>query len=211
MRYGLRSTGLDIGAAGIGGGVGYAYYDDASGALHGAQLGMMAGLGVGGLGRLGRRAFAPRAGAASRAKGYDDWFPFWHDRGGETFAWRVKDRKLIGPKYLPGTRIEDRPGTIAYLDSVAHESVHRFVIKHLPSVHDLGNLRVADVPLGASIKYLEEVVAYGVGHLRVGRVHGVPFSVFEPALSKSLTGGEKAVAISTFLAAGGWGIYEYNN
>lgn len=66
------------------------------------------------------------------------------------------------------------------------------------------------MPVGAPVKYLEEVVAYGVGHARAGRIHGLGFNVVEPLLSGSLTNGEKAVTLFTILV-GGWGIYEYNN
>ena len=159
-----------------------------------------------GLGRLR----TPGAGVAGRAKGFGDWFPFWHDRGGQTFAWRVINRRFLGPKYLPGVINKDVPGTRAYIDTAAHEAVHAAIIRHLPSVYDAGNLRIGSLPIGAPVKYLEEVLAYGVGHLRAGRIHGVPFSVFEPLLSTSLTNREKAVSVFTMLV-GGWGIYEYYN
>ena len=159
--------------------------------------------------RLGKRGISGGT-VSGRAKSHSDWFPFWYDRGGYTRAFKVADRKLIGPKYLPGTIINDKLGTTAYLDTKAHEAVHRFVIRHLPFFHDLGNLRIANVPIGAPVKYIEEVVAYGVGHARAGRIHGLGFNVVEPLLSESLTAGEKAVTWFVIFA-GAWGVYEYTN
>ena len=102
---------------------------------------------------------------------------------------------------------------ILRLDTAAHESFHAFIYKHLPSIADAGTARLGSLPIGAPVRYLEEVIAYSIGHLRVGRIHGVIFSPLEVLWSISLDRDEKRVILGLGMlagsAAGGWWAYEH--
>jgi hypothetical protein len=137
-----------------------------------------------------------------------EWLVFWKDRGGETRITPIPagQRTLLGPKYTTQVINRDRPGTVGHLDTEAHEGFHELVAKHLPSVSDAGDLKIKNIPIGAPIKYLEEVGAYTTGHLATGRLHGVPFAPLEAftSLQKSEV---RTVAVCGVLAGGGYIVY----
>lgn len=74
-------------------------------------------------------------------------------------------------------------------------------------ITDLGDARVARIPVGAPIKYLEEVFAYALGHGAAGRIHGIPFAPLEAF--GSLEAGEIAVTLTTGTGLAGLGVGSY--
>ncbi len=68
-------------------------------------------------------------------------------------------------------------------------------------ITDLGEARLLNIPVGAPVKYGEEVAAYATGHLAAGRLHGLPLVPIE-ALG-SLSPGERVFVIVTGAGAGG--------
>ncbi|RCS49488.1 hypothetical protein DTL42_13265 [Bremerella cremea] len=143
---------------------------------------------------------------------YDDWASLVSTRGGRTQGFQITNGRFLGPRYAPSIRNLDRLGTIDYLDTAAHESFHAFIYKHLPGIADASEATLGRIPIGAPIKYLEEAAAYGIGSLRVGRLHGVISSPILPFLSDSLNGYEKLVAAPFAIGGitlGAWSIYDY--
>jgi large repetitive protein len=95
----------------------------------------------------------------------------------------------------------------ARMDTAVHEGFHALVGKHLPSVWKAGDATLFKIPVGAPIKYVEEVFAYAVGRGGALQFHGIPFAPIEAF--GSLSRGE---AITTIIfGVGAYGTYEYFN
>lgn len=146
------------------------------------------------------------------------WFNFLADRGGETvptgygatyggnLSWA--NRLGLRQGYSTTIRNFDSGGSwFARTDTAVHEGVHALVAKHLPSVWNAGDATLFKIPVGAPIKYVEEVFAYAAGHGGALRFHGIPFTPIEGF--GSLTAGESITTI--IVGIGGYGIYEYFN
>jgi hypothetical protein len=74
----------------------------------------------------------------------------------------------------------------------------------------LGQLRIGSIPVGAPIKYLEEVVGYTIGHIAAFRPHAIP-TVPIQAL-RSLDPGERAVTLATMgLGLAGYAVYKHGH
>jgi hypothetical protein len=110
--------------------------------------------------------------------------------GGET-----RLRRLSGwwPRYQVSVRNYEQPGTIDWWDTAVHEGVHALVARYAGPITWLGILKLGPIPIGALVKYAEEVVARAIGHVAVGRLHGVlitPLTAFG-----SLTLGEGVTTV----------------
>jgi hypothetical protein len=88
----------------------------------------------------------------------------------------------------------------ARTDTAAHEGLHSLIGQHLPSVWDAGSLTIGRFPIGAPVKYVEEVAAYGVGHTAAFRFHALPFAPLEAF--GSLNAAERWVAGGSLLGGG---------
>ena len=153
---------------------------------------------------------------ANRAK--SGWFNFRGDLGGETiaagygekytgiFSW--VNRLGLRQGFSTTVRNFDAGGSwFAKIDTAVHEGFHALVGKHLPTVWKAGDATLFRIPVGAPIKYVEEVFAYAIGHGGALRFHGIPFAPLEAF--GSLSRGE---AITTVIfGVGGYWIYEYFN
>jgi hypothetical protein len=158
----------------------------------------------------------PAMTAAERGR-IGDWFNFFKDQGGRTIpvgkgspyengfanglGLRQGYRSVIENKDIAGS-------WFARTDTAAHERFHSVIGQHLPSIWDVGDLTVGGVPVGAPIKYLEEVGAYGVGHAAAFRFHAIPFAPLE-AFGSLNTASERWVAAGA-LVGGGAAVYYYN-
>lgn len=153
---------------------------------------------------------------AARAK--SGWLNFRGDLGGATLAtgygakyggklsWA--NRLGLRQGYSTTVRNFDAGGSwFARMDTAVHEGFHALVGKHLPSVWKAGDATLFKVPVGAPIKYVEEVFAYAAGHGGAFRFHGIPFAPIEAF--GSLSRGETITTI--IFGIGGYGIYEYFN
>ena len=143
------------------------------------------------------------ADAGSRGK-FMDWFNPWGDLGGQTtitgqgasYTGRLAWLNKLGLRQgmVPHIQNYDAGGHwAARLDTQAHEGVHAILARYVPSVWKAGDATVAGVPVGAPVKYLEEVVAYSVGHIASARIHAVPFAPVEAF--GSLTAAERLTTI----------------
>ena len=126
----------------------------------------------------------------------------------EHLAGETRWSRLPGWWWWPRYRIEVRnyaqPGTVDWWDTAVHEGFHALVDRYAGPVTWLANLKLGPIPVGAPVKYAEEVVAQAVGHAAVGRLHGVvvaPLTAFQ-----ALTLGESV----TTVVMGGAGVGVYN-
>jgi RHS repeat-associated protein len=69
----------------------------------------------------------------------------------------------------------DHFARINALDTGFHEAFHAWFARYFPTLRNLSRVESG----GAIARYPEEVIAFGLGRLRVGRVHAVPFAPFE--------------------------------
>jgi hypothetical protein len=158
----------------------------------------------------------PVTGAQSRAK--SGWINFWDDVGGETIpidygakytgklSWA--DRLGLKQGYSTVVRNDDVSGSwFARMDTAVHEGFHALVGKHLPSVWDAGDATFLTIPVGAPIKYVEEVFAYAVGHGSAFRFHAIPLAPIEAFGSLS----PKESITTIVFGLGAYMIYEYFN
>jgi hypothetical protein len=173
---------------------------------------------------FGREAFesglrnAP-VNAATRGKS-SGWFDFWADRGGVTEAvsygskyggnlhWANKLGLRQG--YETVVKNFDAAGTwFARTDTAVHEGFHALVGRHFPTIWKLGDSKLLGVPIGAPVKYMEEVLAYGLGRGASLRLHGVPLAPLEAF--GSLSRAEGITTIVFGVGVGAYGLYEYFN
>jgi len=121
--------------------------------------------------------------------------------GGSTISTRLPG---WWPRYQVTVYNYEQPGTVDWWEAAAHEGVHALLSKYAGPIKWLGGLMLGPIPVGAPIRYAEEVVAYSIGHLAVGRLHLVPVTPIEAFWS--LTWGE----IITTLVMGGAGAGVYS-
>lgn len=76
--------------------------------------------------------------------------------------------------YQTVTTIDEGGSVFGRFETAAHEKIHSVIGEHLPSVWKAGDRVAGGVPVGAPVKYFEEVLAYGGGRLAAGRVHLAP-------------------------------------
>jgi hypothetical protein len=145
-------------------------------------------------------------GTTSR-RSFGSWFRYWNDAGGETLYHRAPNPTFFRMYSQIVVHNFETPGTAAYLDTAAHEGLHALVGRRIPVITALGDAKVLKIPVGAPIKYVEEVAAYATGHLAAGRLHGLPFVPLEAFAS--LTRREGLVVIASG-AGGGYAIYKFN-
>jgi RHS repeat-associated protein len=124
-------------------------------------------------------------GAAGGAGGGNrSWWAYWDDLGGSTDLGQVGPRRNFGNRYNPTVTNHDVPGTWAWLDTAAHEGTHASIGRNFPIIWDLGDYSIRiggrTVPVGVLVQYAEELLAYTIGRLRVGRVHALP-AIFRDA------------------------------
>ncbi|WP_339748326.1 hypothetical protein, partial [uncultured Rubinisphaera sp.] len=156
---------------------------------------------------------------ATTGRQSSSWLNFWGDLGGETIPIRnVGDNytgnlewlNKLGLRQGYSTHIinDDIGGSwFAKMDTQAHEGFHAVVARHLPSVWDICDARFMSIPVGAPVKYLEEVIAYSIGHGAALRFHGIPFSPIEAFGSLTRSEG----IYTAMFGLGGYGVYEYFN
>ena len=107
------------------------------------------------------------------------WFKFWDDAGGGTHWHEPTGVPLFRRWKLKNVTNRNPEGTWGHIDTKWHEATHVAIGKYLPQVKDLGR-----VPLvGPWVKWGEEIVAYSVGHLSVGRLHALPLTPVSGMLS----------------------------
>lgn len=120
------------------------------------------------------RLVTRRTGAPDNA-GPQKWFNFLADQGGETvptgygaaYGGKLSWANRLGLRQGYSTTIRnfDSAGSwFARTDTAVHEGFHAIVAKHLPSVWKAGDTTLFKIPVGAPIKYVEEVFAYAAGH-----------------------------------------------
>jgi hypothetical protein len=189
----------------------------------GSWVGFVADLAIGGafksIGRVfGKELLEQGTRIAANSAGRQKWFNFLADQGGETvatgygaayvgnLAWA--NRLGLRQGYSTTIRNFDSAGSwFARTDTAVHEGFHALVGKHLPSVWKAGDATLFKIPVGAPIKYVEEVFAYADGHGGALRLHGIPFAPIEAF--GSLTAGESVTTI--IFGIGVYSIYEYFN
>lgn len=156
------------------------------------------------------------------------WIDFWNDRGGwtQTVGGPLGRQLGIFPVYNSNITNNDLPGTWAFRDTQAHESVHQFVFRHVGIVSWLQDRRLGPIPIGAPMLHIEETVAYAVGHAAALRLYAIPFAPFEAFASMTpgqslvtgalmagagvLVGGPVGVALGTVALAGlAWNWYNH--
>jgi hypothetical protein len=157
------------------------------------------------------------AGVGAR-RSVGDWWRFRADLGGETvpmgfgapYTGSLAPLNRLGLREGYSTVVHnfDAAGSwFARTDTAVHEGFHALVAQHLPSVWRMGDLTIGRLPIGAPIKYVEEVLAYGIGHAGSFRIHAIPFAPLEAFGSLS-----RAEALTTVaFAAAGYGAYSYYN
>ena len=146
------------------------------------------------------------------------WFSWWRDEGGWTA--KVSDDGLSyysGPKrWLKGYRSTIRnydadlgSSWASIRDTHYHEAFHAFIMKYLPAYSNLAHMKLGPVPVGAPLRYLDEVGAYTFGHLMTGRLHAIPFAPVEAI--GSLTRGQALVMGAVYMGLGGLAAYELDD
>jgi RHS repeat-associated protein len=146
------------------------------------------------------------------------WFSWWRDEGG--WAAKVSDDGLSyysGPKrWLKGYRSTIRnydadlgSSWASIRDTHYHEAFHAFIMKYLPAYSNLAHMKLGPVPVGAPLRYLDEVGAYTFGHLMTGRLHAIPFAPVEAI--GSLTRGQALVMGAVYMGLGGLAAYELDD
>ena len=189
----------------------------------GSWVGFVADLAIGeafkAIGRVfGKELLEQGARNAANSAGRQKWFNFLADQGGETVATGYRaayvgnlawaNRLGLRQGYSTTIRNFDSAGSwFARTDTAVHEGFHALVGKHLPSVWKAGDATLFKIPVGAPIKYVEEVFAYAAGHGAALRLHGIPFAPIEAF--GSLTAGESVTTI--IFGIGVYSIYEYFN
>jgi len=178
--------------------------------FHGESFGQalpinIAGAFLGNLADLAITALKPiftRMKQTSAYTKFMDWFAYWKDRGGVT-AVSPRGRIFINNR-------EITPGSFAWRDTQAHEAFHAWLMRDVRIVPFLGELHLGPIPVGAPIKYLEEVAAYTIGHIAAFRPHAI-LTVPRQAL-RSLDLGEQAVTLVTMgLGAVGYAVYKHGH
>ncbi|MFO0761893.1 MAG: hypothetical protein U0359_35960 [Byssovorax sp.] len=106
------------------------------------------------------------------------------------------------------TNLDATSGGAAAIDTAAHEGFHALVARHIPTIWKMGDAQVGVIPIGAPVKYLEEVAAYGVGHVAALRPHGVIVAPIEAF--RSLKTAEQATTLGTMAIGGAAGYAIYN-
>ncbi|WP_437275192.1 RHS repeat-associated core domain-containing protein [Sorangium sp. So ce375] len=158
----------------------------------------------------GAGAATSEAASAAGQRFYNpgEWLRYWGDQGGHTtlnrvpFGGRLAFLNRLGlTRYNPVITNNEAPGTFAFLDTAAHEGTHAFIARNLPFITQAGEATIRGFPIGGSIAYLEEVVAYSVGHVAALRLLALPLVPIEAF--GSLTFGQGAVAVGTFVLVGG--------
>jgi RHS repeat-associated protein len=176
-------------------------------ALTGAIIGGITG-GIGG-------AFAARAAArsstavnsGSSVRGrFTEWLNLFGDQGGQTNYARIPGTRFW-PRFNTNVTNNDLPGTWGYLDTAAHEGFHAGIGRYAGIITLAGDARLGPIPIGAPVKYLEEVFAYSIGHGAALRFHGIPLAPIEAYGSLSRSEGLFVFGLKGTIG-GGIGLYE---
>ncbi|NOT27672.1 MAG: hypothetical protein HOP16_16420 [Acidobacteria bacterium] len=127
-----------------------------------------------------RRAALQQGLRAIASRGWSllkEWWFFRRDLGGATNGLGYGPFRLWMRTAIQNT---DRAAgrMIAAADTAFHEGFHALMAK-VPFWWAATEARLAGRPIGAGLMWAEEAVAYAVGHLRVLRLHAIPFAPLE--------------------------------
>jgi len=126
------------------------------------------------------------AGAATRVRGrVTEWLWWLGDRGGSTTFTRIPGSL----NFNTAVQNFEAAGTWAFRDTAAHEGFHALIGRRAGWITRAGDFTIRGVPVGAPVKWAEEVFAYGIGHANALRVHAIPFAPLEAFGSMSLREG----------------------
>ena len=147
-----------------------------------AGVGARAGASVSGS-RLTLTEFKDGEGMFTAGGRLDRWFRFWkYDKPAAT-VWD-EPAKVLGGWWTVGKVesliVRDPRFSAAWFDAMAHKGVHMLSGKLLWPLKAYINTSHEGAILLGWVKFGEEFIAYNVGHLAVGRLHGVgPFALYE--------------------------------
>ena len=153
------------------GGSGRSAAPDASGRGQGQW-----GRGCGRRFRRGRDRVSNRLGAIARGWMGGPSGPFWkYDRTAETAM--SEGRPILGGLWTLGKLdtlvLRDARYSIGWFDALAHEGVHILSGKLLWPLKSFIHNNQTGALLFGWVRFVEEFAAYNVGHLAVGRLHGL--------------------------------------
>ncbi len=110
---------------------------------------------------------------------FSEWANWRGDKGGVTKIVRQINTSTWWPRFQTVVKNFEIPGTWAFRDTAAHEGFHALLARYAGIVWKAGDARLGPIPIGAPVKYVEEVAAYAIGHSAALRIHAVPLAPLE--------------------------------